>query len=200
MEPLPIPGVPFPTEWAVQPVSASVDGTTLRIEAPADTDLFTDPKHGILKANPPRLMCQPTDDLFSLSTHVAVTFASTFDAGVIVLWVDDDYWAKLCFEYSPQGEPMIVTVVNNGISDDCNSVALTRRDIYLRATRLENTFAFHYSEDGVYWRMVRYFTLLRRTPLQVGLSSQSPTGKGCTATFDEIRYSTNVVTDFRSGK
>ena len=193
-----LPGLPGPLEWLNPPVSFVQEDDTLIIEAGPITDLFTDPQGTAVKADPPILLF-PADEQFTLSAHVSVEFASTFDAGVLVLWTDADYWGKLCFEFSPQGEPMIVSVTNNGISDDCNSVALTRRDIWLRITRINPTFAFHFSEDGVTWKMVRYFTLRAQEGLRVGFSSQSPTGQGCTATFAEIRYSRTAVTDFRSG-
>lgn len=200
MDSLAVPGIPFPVEWDVHPVRSYVEANRLYIEAPAETDVFTDPRTGVLKADAPRLLFTPPDPVFTLSAHVTVGFQSTFDAGVLLLWVGGDSWAKLCFEFSPQREPMIVSVVNNGISDDCNSVPLTRRDVFLRISCLANTFAFHYSEDGERWRMVRHFTLLEREPLRAGLSAQSPTGQGASATFDSIRYTPTVVTDIRSGE
>ncbi len=77
---------------------------------------------------------------------------------------------------------------------------LTRTDIYLRVTRLGDAFAFHYSEDGSYWRMVRYFALHQATNLRVGFSSQSPTGTGCLSSFAEIQYRPAPVKNVRSGE
>jgi hypothetical protein len=200
MEKMTIPGIPYAAEWHVPPALAWLDGHALHVEAPPLTDLFTDPKGNTLLANSPRLMWEPSEATFTLSAHVTVDFSATFDAGVLIVWVDDKHWAKLCFEYSPQGEPMIVSVVNNGVSDDCNSVALEQSDVFLRVTRLERTFAFHYSLDGKNWRMVRYFTLQRSSPLSVGLSAQSPTGQGCRVLFDALRFSPDIVSDIRSGE
>jgi uncharacterized protein len=199
MPDLTIPGLPAPAFWAVPPVSASHDDGALTIVAPPLTDIFTDPKGVDAVATSPRLLFAP-DPIFTLSAHVTVDFASTFDAGVLLLWVDAGHHAKLCFEYSPQGEPMIVSVVTNGISDDCNSVALARTDTHLRITRLGPAlFAFHYSEDGKVWQMVRYFGLQKGEGLMAGFSSQSPTGHGCRAVFDAIRYTPTAVEDIRSG-
>ncbi len=95
---------------------------------------------------------------------------------------------------------MIVSVVTNGVSDDCNSVPLARNDIYLRVTRLGEAFAFHYSEDGTYWHLVRHFALHQATNLRAGFSSQSPTGSGCRAAFDAIQYRPEPVKNLRSGE
>jgi hypothetical protein len=51
----------------------------------------------------------------------SVEFASVYDAGVLLVHASERQWAKLCFEYSPQQRPTLVTVVTRGTSDDCNS-------------------------------------------------------------------------------
>jgi regulation of enolase protein 1 (concanavalin A-like superfamily) len=196
---LTLPGLPGELRWINTAASWKEENGALQIVAPAKTDLFVDPAGGMVKDDSPRAVFTP-DPQFTLSAHVTVDFVATYDAGVLVLCADGLHWAKLCFEYSPQGEPMIVSVVTNGVSDDCNAVPLTRNDIYLRVTRLGQAFAFHYSEDGKYWRMVRYFALQQVTNLRVGFSSQSPTGDGCRAAFDQIQYRASAVKDVRSGE
>jgi uncharacterized protein len=199
MSSLTLPGLPGELRWINNASSWKQENGNLQIVAPARTDLFVDPAGGMVKDDSPRAVFT-ADPQFTLSAHVTVDFAATYDAGVLVLCADGLHWAKLCFEYSPQGEPMIVSVVTNGVSDDCNSVPLARNDIYLRVTRLGEAFAFHYSEDGRYWRMVRYFALQQATNLRAGFSSQSPTGEGCRTAFDEIRYRAAAVKDVRSGE
>jgi regulation of enolase protein 1 (concanavalin A-like superfamily) len=191
--------LPGPLQWINTAASWKEENGVLQIVAPGKTDLFVDPAGGMVKDDSPRAVFAP-DLQFTLSAHVRVDFAATYDAGVLVLCADGLHWAKLCFEYSPQGEPMVVSVVTNGVSDDCNSVPLTRTDIYLRVTRLGQAFAFHYSEDGKFWRMVRYFALHQTNNLRVGFSSQSPTGDGCRAAFSEIGYRPVPVQDVRSGE
>jgi hypothetical protein len=197
---VPMPGLPGPTTWQNEPQSAWIAEDGLHIVAPPLSDLFIDPRAGgeTAKADSPILLVA-ADPLFTLSAHVQVDFASTFDAGVLVIWAGDRHWAKLCFEYSPQAEPMIVSVVTNGVSDDCNSVVVDGSQVYLRVTRLEHAYAFHFSHDATKWRLVRYFALHTDDPVSVGLSSQSPTGQGCHVRFREIRYATEVVRDLRSG-
>ena len=75
-----------------------------------DSDWFADPAGDAVKDDAPAALFIPPDQDFTLSARVAVDFASTFDAGVLQLRESDSLWAKLCFEYSPQGQPMIVSV------------------------------------------------------------------------------------------
>jgi regulation of enolase protein 1 (concanavalin A-like superfamily) len=129
-----------------------------------------------------------------------VEFASDYDAGVLFLYVRDDVWAKLCFEYSPQHRPMVVSVVTRGTSDDCNSVIIDKNEVYLRIFRSGPTFAYHYSTDGKVWHMVRYFTLGELGGLRAGFEAQSPTGKGCAVVFSEVSYRQGALKDIRSGE
>lgn len=194
-----LPGLPGALTWTNAAAGWRSDGGKLLITAPPQTDLFTDPAGGAPKDDSPRTLFTP-DPQFTLSAHVTVDFRATFDAGVLVLYADPEHWAKLCFEQSPQGEPTVVSVVTNGVSDDCNSTPLARNDVYLRVTRLGRAFAFHYSEDGRYWRMVRYFALRQTAELRAGFSVQAPTGAGCHATFDQIAYRPAAVKNVRSGE
>ena len=148
--------------------------------------------------NAPRLMARVSGD-FQLVSHVTVAFATTFDAGVLLIWAGDDQWGKLCFEYSPQGKPMVVSVVTKGVSDDANSFATPNRDVWLRASRVGRAFAFHASLDGLHWEFIRHFALDAGETVELGFEAQSPTGEGCTARFEEIRFSDQRLGDLRSG-
>ena len=117
-----IAALPMPLRWLTEPQSWSIpDATSLLVDAGPRTDWFVDPQ---LSAEPtlnaPALVGDPSGD-FLLSARVTVDFAATYDAGVLALYASDRIWAKLCFEYSPQREPMVVSVVTRGVSDDCNS-------------------------------------------------------------------------------
>jgi regulation of enolase protein 1 (concanavalin A-like superfamily) len=95
---------------------------------------------------------------------------------------------------------MIVSVVTRGSSDDANSVPIDGNTIYLRLSKLENAYAFHYSHDGSAWNLVRHFGLGGQRETQIGFLSQSPTGEGCTAYFSEISYTPQLLGDLRSGE
>jgi regulation of enolase protein 1 (concanavalin A-like superfamily) len=196
-----LPAVPGELHWKNQPLDWKVEpGPSLAILAGENTDWFVDPAGTMAKDNAPAALFAPPDENFLLSAKVSVQFTSTFDAGVLQVRERDDLWAKLCFEFSPQGQPMIVSVVTRGTSDDCNSVPIQGQTVFLRIACNAQIFAFHYSLDGRYWHMVRYFTLGKLGALRVGFSSQSPTGQQCRAVFAEINYRAGTLADNRSGE
>ena len=93
------------------------------------------------------LMPSPNGD-WQLSARVTVDFRATFDAGVLLLWLDEKHWAKLCFEYNPLGQATAVSVVNRGVSDDANGPVIPGNTLWMRISRVDNVTCFHTSLDG----------------------------------------------------
>ena len=191
----------MPLRWLAQPENWSVpDGSSLLIAAGPRTDWFADPQ---LSAEPtlsaPALVGDPSGD-FLLSTRVTVDFAETYDAGVLVLYASNRVWAKLCFEYSPQREPMVVSVVTRRVSDDCNSFVVDDASVWLRIARVGPAYAFHASTDGGSWSFIRHFALGAGGEASVGFAAQSPAGEGCVVTFEQIAYEAARLGDLRSGE
>ena len=185
--------------WLDDPEAARFGADSLEITAGPATDWFIDPAGSSSPIqNAPAYVGSPSGD-FLLSARVAAEHASVFDAGALVLFGASDTWAKLCLECSAQREPMVVSVVTCGVSDDCNSFVAAADQVRLRIARIGAAFAFHASSDGVSWRLVRYFALPDPDDLLVGFEAQSPTGAGCRARFTDIRYESRTLADIRSG-
>ena len=201
MADLVLPGVPFPLQPSGNPsCQAVVSDGVLVLTSGAKSDLFIDPA-GEEGARPDagRLTGLPGDRDFALAARVSVKFGSVFDAGVLLLYLSERRWAKLCYELSPQRRPTVVSVVTRGTSDDSNSFETGGAPTWLRITRAGRAWAFHASQDGTWWRMVRYFTLGEASGARVGFLAQSPRGPGCTAVFDSIAYSPGAPADLRDG-
>ena len=197
---LSLPSLPMPLRWQTGPERWSMPTpASLAITSQATTDLFFSPQGAEPKRNAPRLLGTVEGD-FQFSARVVVDFGATFDAGVLLLWGDEHHWAKLCFEYSPQRRPMIVSVVTRGTSDDANGFVVDTNHVWLRIARLGPAFAFHASLDGRAWELIRHFALDLGEAPAIGFLAQSPTGSGCTATFEDIRLATDRLRDIRSGE
>ena len=191
----------MPLRWLRRPESWSVpDEATLLLAAGPRTDWFVDPQRATEpKLNAPALLGDSSGD-FLLSARITVDFAGTYDAGVLVVYESEDAWAKLCFEYSPQREPMVVSVVTRGVSDDCNSFVVADRSVSLRIARVGRSFAFHASTDGSSWSFIRHFALETGDRTSIGFAGQSPTGEGCAVRFEQIAYDAVRLGDLRSGE
>jgi uncharacterized protein len=196
-----IPAVPSELGWVVPSPNWSFTlDSGLLMDAGPQTDLFYDPAGPKRQNDAPSALFSPPDGSFLLSAKVAVEFAGSFDAGCLQIRVGNENWAKLCFEYSPQGQPMVVSVVTRGVSDDCNSSEINGNEIYLRIARSPRSIAFHYSHDGQKWSFVRHLSLGQSDDIKVGFSVQAPRGDGCRAAFTDIRYSAAELADLRNGE
>jgi uncharacterized protein len=216
MTALRIPGLPFSLAPEGYPPCRHriEDGGALVLTSAARTDMFVDPAGIGVVPDAGRLVGKPPGGDFTLAARVTVEFASTYDAGVLLLYAGERCWAKLCFELSPQHRPTAVTVVTRGTSDDCNSFEVTDPRLWLRMTRSGAAWAFHASADGRWWRLLRYFSLgaggpvadglatgglLIDGPVKAGFLAQSPTGEGCTVSFDHIAWQPAGPSDLRDG-
>ena len=102
-----VPGVPFPLVpssaglWRVDEAAGAV-----QVSAQPHTDIFIDPGNGSADAgagaalnaesmlNAVTLLGGVPDGDFQFSARVTVGFASTFDAGVLLLWLDERRWGS----------------------------------------------------------------------------------------------------------
>lgn len=180
------------------------DGGVLAVTAGPRTDRFADPAGADAVANAP-VVAAPAGR-GGLTATVACDGTAQFDAAALYALAGDD-WAKLALERNPAGEQMLVTVVTNGVSDDCNhrvvAPAGAAATVRLRLTVVgDGSFAAHVEEGGR-WELLRYFGLRRAKAepdvVRLGLSAQSPLGEGCTATFAALSWSTDVPADLRDG-
>ena len=194
-----VAGLPELSWTSHQGEAVATSSGGLSLTAERGVDWSNDSVGGTRQHDATALVFQAPES-FSLAARVHVEGArTTFDAGALVLWADVDHWAKLCFEYSPQGEAMVVSVVTNGFSDDCNSTLVAEDHVYLRVSRVGAGWAFHSSPDAEQWSFVRLFRLHTELPISVGFLSQAPMGDSCLASFEDIALVPTPPSDLRDG-
>jgi regulation of enolase protein 1 (concanavalin A-like superfamily) len=200
---LDVPGLPFPlTPSSRGPWRLDAQTGAVSVSAGPRTDVFVDPGDPAAAPalNAPTLLGVPPGGDFQFSARVTADLASTFDAGVLLLWGDERQWGKLCFELSPAGDPMIVSVVCRGVADDANAFVVGGRSVWLRICRIDRAYAYHASTDGKTWQLVRHFLLDDLVEgHRIGFEGQSPIGDGCSVTFDEIRFVPHRLAELRDG-
>lgn len=94
---------------------------------------------------------------------------------------------------------MVVSVVTCGVSGDANAFTIEGDHIWLRVSRVDETFANHAATDGITWQMIRYFALDDPHTRHASGSALSPVGEGCAVAFDEIRFVQDRLADIRDG-
>ena len=189
-----INGIPKWLKWEIKPRKYIQDNKSITLFSGEKTDMFRDPNVTYNTDNAPKLLFK-ADSNFVFSAAIEHAFISKWDGGAIVLKADSLNWVKCCFEKDYTGARRIVTVVTKGISDDCNSVKLTKNKVYFKIAKAANVITIYYSETGSKWYLVRHFTFDSTQNLQVGLLAQSPTGKDCQVKFSHLKYLVKKIKD-----
>jgi len=137
------------------------------------------------------LVFEPDSD-FVFSARVSGSLKEIYDVAALVVYQDNDHWAKLCFENSVEKLTTIVSVVTRTYSDDCNSMSIPDDYAYLSIRKQGKEFTFSYSRDGTKWNMIRHFRLDLPQKIQVGFAVHGSRGNGFSARFSDVRYATKV--------
>ncbi len=189
-----INGIPKWLKWEIKPRNYFQDAKSITLFSGEKTDMFRDPNVTYNTDNVPKLLFK-ADSNFVFSAAIEHAFISKWDGGAIVLKADSLNWVKCCFEKDYTGARRIVTVVTKGISDDCNSVKLSKNKVYFKMAKADNVITLYYSETGTKWYLIRHFTFDSTQNLHVGLLAQSPTGKDCKVKFSELKYQVKKIKD-----
>ena len=191
-------------KWINESSAEYKDGV-LTVYAPANTDYFNSPvkENGFFPnpvANASLYYTELTGD-FVFKTKVALEFKNFYDAAALLVYENENVWAKLALENSdlPCRKPAVVSVVTNRISDDCNGPVMDGNSVWFQISRVDDCFAFLYSVDGEEYNMVCVFTLPVGKTVKVGFEAQAPMGEGGDRYYSEISIENKRVENIRAG-
>lgn len=192
-------------KWINESRAEYGDGV-LKVYAPAQTDYFNSPvkENGAFPeavSSASLFYTELTGD-FVFKTKVELEFKNLYDAAALLIYENENVWAKLALENSdlPCKKPAVVSVVTNRISDDCNGPVMDKNSVWLQIARVDDCFAFHYSVDGQEYQMVRVFTLPVGKTVKVGFEAQAPMGEGGDRFYSEISIENKRVGNIREGR
>lgn len=198
-----LPALSFPLDWedGVEPPSWKVTETGLEATAAPGTDwyVYAPAPAAHAPTSAARLLGVPPEGDWQFSARITVDFNGKYDAGTLFLLADESHWSKLCFEYSPDEQGMVVSVVTRGVSDDANAWNVEDDTGWMRVSRVGEGFAFHASNDGERWEFVRCFGFGIDAPIKAGFGVQAPEGQGCKVQFTDIAFKQETLADLRNG-
>jgi regulation of enolase protein 1 (concanavalin A-like superfamily) len=180
--------------------NTAATGKRLTLTAGAKQDNFRDP-NGTISKNAPILLTRIDNSKpFTFSALVTPALSEVYDAGTLYVWSRDDLWLKMAMELDERLKARIVTVRTSGTSDDNNHDIVQSKSVYMKISSNTKTIGFYYSLDNKEWQLVRLYKNEYPSQLWLGVSAQSPTGKGTTVTFENMSMVDSSITDFRMGK
>ena len=172
----------------------------LSIKSGPKTDFFNEPDGSAKYSNAPVLLT-PVNNLkpFTFSVKVTPEFNTTYDAGAIYIYTDNDFWQKFAFEMDEAGKTRIVTVRTNETSDDNNHDLVAEKSVWLKISSDTKSVGFYFSTDNLTWHLARIYKNNYPPVIRIGISSQSPLGNGTVTRFENCIITKESVGDFRKG-
>lgn len=163
-------------------------------------DYFSDPNNKLSNTSAPILLSKLDNTKpFTITVKVTPEFKGLYNAGVLYLYVNDNFYQKFCFEQDERGNHRIVTVRTMGTSDDNNHDVVKEKTVYMKISSDTQTVASYYSLDNKNWQMVRLYKNNYPAELWTGISAQCPVEKGTTSYFEDVVLEQKSVKDFRLG-
>lgn len=198
-----LPGIHFTKSVnGADSLAAADQNGKLTFRVGGKKDYFSDPNNKLSNNTAPILLSKVDNTKpFTLIAKVTPEFTKEglYDAGVLYIYVNDNYWQKFCFEQDERGRHRIVSVRTIGTSDDNNHDVVESKSVYMKISSDTHTVAFYYSLDKKDWNMVRLYKNDYPSEIWMGLSAQCPVAKGAVSYFEEVSLEQNSVTDFRMG-
>ena len=139
-----------------------------------------------------------TDSTFSAAAHHA--YGSRFDQCGLLIYLDEDCWAKASIEWETDSMSHLGSVVTNGGFSDWATQEVASTPVgctWYRVSRRGADFCFEWSSDAKHWAQLRVFHLGGsvspagvQLPVQVGVYAGSPVAPTCKATFTDMKWET----------
>ena len=186
-------------KWMNKPKSVETVNGIMSVTVDENTDFFIDPVTGESTASAPLLYQEVVGD-FVATALVEPDFSSKWNAGALMVVIDEDNWIKFAFENSDATGRSIVSVVTKNVSDDANGVIIEEHDkIWLRMIRKGDIYSMHWSLDGSTYFMARLTKMPSANAVKLGLEAQVPVGKSATHKFHYFGVEARSVEDLRAG-
>jgi uncharacterized protein len=196
-----LPGITFNLALNEPEKNVKLAGARLTLSSPAKRDNFRDPDGKLSNNTAPMLLSEVDNSKpFTFTAKVTPVFQDTYDAGALYIWVRDDLWLKMAMERDERARTRLVSVRTTGTSDDNNHDVVTAKSVYMKISSDNKTVGFYYSLDNDEWQLIRLFKNEYPEKIWLGVSSQSPVGKGNSSTFENLALTQTSIADFRLGK
>lgn len=195
-----IAAIPFTLSWDKLPVNFKMEANSITFTAGKETDLYSFVDGNYYVNTAPKILFTP-DSNFIFSGKIKPDFKNLYDGGAILLYSDEENWAKLLFEKNDDGSLGLgSSLVENRLGDDSYHIALPVNEVYVKLARSGDIFNFYYAPDGKNWKLLRTFPYHQFNNLRIGFYAQSPKGESCTVEFSDIQYRGEKFKDYFTGE
>ncbi len=174
--------------WLNPPKECDVASGYVEFTTSPDTDFWQRTHYGFRRNTGHAFLTRFEGD-FSFSVQTEFVYENLFDQSGILLYIDEDNWAKASLEFSEGLSGQLGSVVTNGGWSDWASTPMDpiMNRIFYRVSRLGADFMFECSLDGDLYHQMRVFHMTGDlAKLQAGMYACSPQESSFKVRFTDI--------------
>lgn len=178
--------------WLNEPEKHEESKDKIILYTHGKTDIWQRTYYGACRNNPHALLMDTREEEFTFTVKTTFATASPYDHCGVLLYLDEENWAKACAEYETDEEQTLGSVVTNLGYSDWGGTYISEKvkRMYYRVSRRGNDFRFESSTDGESFKQMRFFHMFcEHEPLAIGVFACSPYGKSFKAVFEDMKFS-----------
>ncbi len=183
--------------WLNPPKDLSLAPDCLEFATSPDTDFWQRTHYGFRRNTGHAFLTAIPGD-FSFSAQTKFLYENLFDQSGLLLYIDEDNWAKASLEFSEGVSGQLGSVVTNSGWSDWASTPMNpiMNRIFYRVSRRGADFMFECSLDGEEYHQMRVFHMTGDLDrLRVGVYACSPQKSSFTVRFTDIVAGESKMTD-----
>ena len=175
--------------WIRKPKDILIDDKKIEIYTEPNTDLWQRTYYGFRNDNAPILQTKTKEKYFSFIVKTTFESKHRFDQCGVTIYIDSENWFKASIEYENENYQRLGSVVTNNSYSDwaTQDISASIKEMYYRLSRRESDFLIEYSEDGVNFKQMRIFHLLKGdSEIPFGIYACSPENSSFKAVFSNM--------------
>lgn len=181
--------------WLNEPPQVTLTDDRLTFNTLPDTDYWQRTHYGFQRDNGHSFV-MPMPESFTFSVKTAFSPSAQYDQCGLILYLNQDAWAKVSTEYEDEEISQLGSVVTNfGYSDWATTYISSKTTVmHYRLSNNGNDFLAESSEDGEIWKQMRVFHLhANLAGARIGVYACSPMQKtNYTVTFSEFAMTPSI--------
>lgn len=176
--------------WINRPEEIEITEDHIQFKVLPKTDFWQVTHYGFSRTDGNCYTFQPEDDI-EFKVRVKMNYRAEFDQAGVIVYLDENNFAKLCIENQLKTKNKLGSVVTKNRRSDWATQNIDDIDyIYYRVSRRGINYRFEYSLDDKEYIQVRLFDIDLPNPY-IGIFGASPLGNGFLAEFSQITTGEN---------
>lgn len=179
-------------KWINRPQEFDVNDSKVSFHVLPKTDFWQVTHYGFSRTDGNCLTFESEDDL-EFKVRVKMNYSNEFDQAGIIVYIDENNFAKLCIENQLNCSNKLGSVVVKNKRSDWATQNISDLDfIYYKLSKRGINYLFEYSLDDKEYIQVRLFDIESNIKPSIGVFGASPLGDGFKAEFSMIKKDKNT--------